>query len=99
MLVYCDDVVMRLRVQATKYRMSSLKISQESNNPNYFWGYFNDYYGNTYSNFTRTESDQSRTRRYERAGAASDRAEQFQAIDEEGTTVRRTMTAKYGVEF
>ena len=99
MLVYCDDVVMRLRVQATRYRMGSLKISQELNNPNYFWGYFNDYYGNTYSNWTRTESDQSRTRRYERAGAAGDRAEQFQAIDEDGTAIRRKMTTKYGVEF
>jgi hypothetical protein len=76
-----------------------LKISQELRTPNDFWVYFNDYYGNSYSNWTRTESDQSRTRRYERAGAASDRAEQFQAIDEEGTAIRRQMTTKYGVEF
>jgi len=98
-LAYCDDVVLRLRVQATSYRMSSLKVSQERDEPNTFWGYFNNYYGSTYAVWTRTESDADRTRRYERAAAAGSRTEQFQAIADEGTKVRRAMTMKYGAEF
>lgn len=98
-LEYCDDVVLRLRVQATRYRMASLRISQEQTQPSYFWGYFTNYYGNTYSYWTRQESDAARTKRYERAGAAMDRAEQFQAIAEEGVKVRRSMTARYKAEF
>lgn len=98
-LEYCDDVVLRLRIQATRYRMGSLKISQQATTPNLFWGYFNNYYGSTYAVWTRTESDADRTRRYERSAAAGDRAEQFQAIAEEGTKVRREMTMKYNVEF
>ncbi len=93
-LEYCDDVVLRLRVQATRYRMASLRISQEQTQPSYFWGYFTNYYGNTYSYWTRQESDAARTKRYEQAGAAMDRAEQFQAIAEEGVKVRRSMTAQ-----
>lgn len=98
-LAYCDDVVLRLRVQATRYRMASGRISQQSSTPNFFWGYFNNYYGNTYTTWTRTESDEDRTRRYERASSAMDRAEQFQAISEAGVKVRRAMTEKYQVEF
>jgi len=100
MLQYCDDVVMRLRVQATYYRTASSRINQESSQPNAeFWGYFNNYYGNTYGVWTRTESDQTRARRYERAGSASNRAEQFQAIDEDTLAIRRKMVEKYQVEF
>jgi hypothetical protein len=98
-LDYCDDVVLRLRVQATRYRMGSSKVSQERSTPNYFWGSFNSYYGATYSYWTKDESDASRVKRQERAGSAMDRAEQFQAIADEGTKTRRAMTAKYNVEF
>ena len=91
---------MRLRVQATYYRTASSRINQESAQPNAeFWGYFNNYYGNTYGVWTRTESDQARARRYERAGSATNRAEQFQAIDEDTVAIRRKMVEKYQVEF
>ena len=100
MLQYCDDVVMNLRVQATHYRMASSRINQESTQSNYdFWGSFNNYYGDTYGVWTRRESDFARTRRYERAGSASNRAEQFQIIDEDTVAIRRKMVERYKVEF
>ena len=96
---YCDEVVLQLRIQATYYRMASSRVSQESTQPNVFWGYFTNYYGETYSHWTRTESDASRARRYERAASAGNRAEQFQAIDTATTDIRRKMTDRYKVEF
>lgn len=99
LLEYCDDVVLRLRIQATYYRMASSRVSQESSQPNVFWGYFTNYYGETYGGWTRTESDASRAKRYERAASASNRAEQFQAIDTATTEIRRKMTDRFQVEF
>ncbi|RLS38385.1 MAG: hypothetical protein DWH81_10030 [Planctomycetota bacterium] len=103
MLQYCDDVVMRLRVQSTHYRMASSRINQQSAQQNQqnvdFWGNFNNFYGDTYNTWTRQESDFARTRRFERAGSASNRAEQFQAIDEDTVAIRRKMVEKYKVEF
>lgn len=80
--------------------MASSRINQQSAQPNVdFWGSFNNFYGDTYGVWTRQESDFARTRRFERAGSASNRAEQFQAIDEDTVAIRRKMVEKYKVEF
>lgn len=103
MLQYCDDVVMTLRIQATYYRTASSRINQQSaqqpQQNSDFWGNFNSFYGDTYGSWTRPESDFARTRRFERAGSASNRAEQFQVIDEDTVAIRRKMVERYKVEF
>lgn len=98
LLDYCDDVVMRLRVQSTRFRMVGIKAGQYSQNPNYFWTCFGNFYGTIYT-VNKTESDASQVRKMERAGAATDKYQQFEAIDKATVEIRREMTDRYQVQF
>jgi hypothetical protein len=98
MVAYCDDVVLRLRVQATRYRMVGIKAGQYTQVPNYFWTAFGNYYGSIYT-VGAAESDFTAVKRFESAAAAAGSAEQFQAIDTATTAIRRQMTERYGLEF
>lgn len=98
LVAYCDDVVLRLRIQATRYRMVGMSTSGASANSNMFWTYFGDWYSGIYTTHKRM-SDRDWARRIERSSAAADKYAQFEEIDAATVEIRRTLTERYQVEF
>jgi hypothetical protein len=98
MLAYCDDLVLRLRVLATKSRMVGIRAGANSRSPNYVTNYFSTWYGTYYQN-RQVESDYDYVQRVERASAAADKFAIYEEIDKDALAVRRAMTDRYGVEF
>lgn len=95
---YCDDIVLRLRVQATRYRMVGMSTVGYSSNSNAFWTYFGNCYSGIYT-VHKQMSDRDWARRIERSAAAADKFQQFEAIDQATVEIRRLLTERYMVEF
>ena len=98
LLAYCDELVIQLRVLATRHRMVGIKAGSYTRDPNYVVNYFNTWYG-TYYETRQAESDFDYVQRVERAAASADKVQTYEAIDQQTLQIRRKMTDRYGVEF
>lgn len=99
MIQYGTNVAESLRGNALTVRSGNIQAGKVKASQSLSSGYGNGYYGNGYYNANSTTDYQAVTSAYARGNAYADFKSVLNQIDKLTAEVRRSMTAKYNIQF